>query len=157
MNDLERRETWWRWWWPAMVMMVIIFIGSTDLGAMSHQSRFLLPMLRWLGLGEAAIHAVVLAIRKMAHLGEYALLAVLLWRAWLRRPALNPRAAWPWTVGLAPLFFCAVFALLDEFHQSFVPSRGASLWDVMIDVCGALIGLALLWLRHRKQLARPTA
>ena len=35
----------------------------------------------------------------------------------------------------------AIFAASDEFHQSFVPSRTASPNDVIIDICGALIGL----------------
>jgi len=157
MNDVRNQSAWWRWWWPAIVMLAIIFIGSTDLGAMSHQWRFLVPFLRWLGLGEAAIHAVVLAIRKIAHLSEYALLAIFLWRAWMRRPVLRPPAAWPWTDALAPFFLCAVFAGLDEFHQSFVPSRSASLGDVLVDLCGGVIGLALLWRWHRRQLARPGA
>jgi VanZ family protein len=37
----------------------------------------------------------------------------------------------------------AIFAVTDEFHQSFVPSRTASPIDVMIDICGAMIGLAI--------------
>jgi VanZ family protein len=40
----------------------------------------------------------------------------------------------------------AIFAASDEFHQAFVPSRTASLNDVMIDICGALIGLAICWM-----------
>jgi VanZ family protein len=37
----------------------------------------------------------------------------------------------------------AIFAVTDEFHQSFVPSRTASPIDVMIDICGAMIGLII--------------
>jgi VanZ family protein len=37
----------------------------------------------------------------------------------------------------------AIFAVTDEFHQSFVPSRTASPVDVMIDSCGAMIGLII--------------
>ena len=32
-------------------------------------------------------------------------------------------------------------ALLDEYHQSFVPSRTGSLYDSGIDIAGGLIGL----------------
>jgi VanZ family protein len=144
----------WRWWWPAIAMMAIIFIGSTDLGAMSHQSRLLLPLLRWFGFGETAIHGIILAIRKLAHLTEYALLAIFVWRAWMLRPVFRPPVAWHWSEALLPFLICVGYALLDEFHQSFVPSRGASIWDVLIDVCGAVIGLALLWRWHRARLAR---
>ena len=48
---------------------------------------------------------------------------------------------------------CAIFAASDEFHQSFVPSRTSSPTDVMIDVCGALVGLAicLMFTARRKR------
>lgn len=136
-------------------MMAVIFIGSTDLGAMSHQSRFLLPFLRWLGFGDAAVHGLILAVRKLAHLAEYALLAILLWRAWMLRPAFRPPMSWTWREALLPFLICVGYAALDEFHQSFVPSRGAAVADVLVDACGALLGLVLLWCWHRVRLARP--
>src|SRR5437588_274930 len=43
----------------------------------------------------------------------------------------------------ASLIGCAVFAASDEFHQSFVPSRTSSMNDVIIDICGAAIALAI--------------
>jgi VanZ family protein len=48
---------------------------------------------------------------------------------------------------------CAIFAASDEFHQSFVPSRTASLNDVMIDICGAFVGLAVCWTFARRNRA----
>src|SRR5215471_10106973 len=68
MNNSPKKINLMRWWWPAILMMAIIFVGSTDLGAMSHQSRFLVPFLRWLGLGDPAVHGVILTLRKLAHL-----------------------------------------------------------------------------------------
>ncbi len=157
MNASNSHASRWRWWWPAIVMMIFIFIGSTDLGAMSHQSRFLVPFLQWLGLGEAAVLGVILVIRKLSHLTEYAVLGVLLWRAWLQRPVFRPAVAWPWSAASIPLAICVGYALLDEFHQSFVPSRSASLGDVLIDSGGAAIGLALLWWWHRAHAAKLPA
>jgi VanZ family protein len=157
MKDSTSQPSRWRWWWPAVMVMIFIFLGSTDLGAMSHQSRFLGPFLRWLGLGEAAALGIILAIRKLAHLTEFAVLGVLVWRGWRQRPAFRPAVAWPWPAALIPLAICVGYALLDEFHQSFVPSRGASLGDVLIDSGGAAIGLALLWGWHRAQAAKPPA
>jgi VanZ family protein len=43
------------------------------------------------------------------------------------------------------MMMAALFAASDEFHQAFVPSRTASLWDVMLDACGAAAGLVLVW------------
>lgn len=35
----------------------------------------------------------------------------------------------------------ALYAVLDEFHQSFTPGRQPSPWDVVIDSCGAALAL----------------
>lgn len=75
-------------------------------------------------------------IKKTAHLSEYAILAVLVWRAFSR--TLRERQhCHPWViVGL-----CAAYAVSDEFHQQFVAGRGPSPRDVLIDVAGASLGL----------------
>ena len=44
----------------------------------------------------------------------------------------------------AALAFCTFHAILDEWHQSFVPSRVASVADVLLDAFGAALGLALV-------------
>jgi VanZ family protein len=131
-----------RYWMPALGWMVLIFLGSTDVLSAEHTSRFLVPFLHWLDphLSIAAIVSIQTVIRKLGHVTEYAILAVLLWRA--LRSGQNLRSR------MAILFFavsiaCAIFAASDEFHQSFVPSRTASAHDVMIDTCGALIGLLI--------------
>ncbi len=120
----------------------MIFVGSTDILSAEHTSRFLVPFLRWLDpqISWAALNAIQLTVRKLGHVIEYAILATLLWRA-LRggtRLTLQVRIlfAVAWLV-------CAIFAMSDEFHQSFVSSRTASGSDVIIDICGALIGLAI--------------
>lgn len=38
------------------------------------------------------------------------------------------------------------FAVLDEFHQSFIPGRDASIWDAVADALGIVVGF--LWLKH---------
>src|SRR5207248_4179254 len=43
------------------------------------------------------------------------------------------------------LLLCAAYAATDEFHQAFVPSRTASLRDVMTDICGATLAVLLYW------------
>jgi VanZ family protein len=68
-----------------------------------------------------------LILRKLAHTGEYALLAALLFRALAR----------PWLAFLAAL----AYAASDELHQHFVRGRAGTPRDVAIDAAGALIGL----------------
>jgi VanZ family protein len=53
----------------------------------------------------------------------------------------------------------AIYAALDEFHQSFVASRTGTAWDVLIDCIGAAIGLALFhaFSRRRNRDSKMTA
>src|SRR5207244_12301915 len=83
---------------------------------------------------------VLFAMRKCAHVSEYAILALLLWRA--LRSGSAPRAKISMLFG-AVLLGCAVFAGSDEFHQSFVKSRTSSVRDVLLDIAGALFGLLI--------------
>jgi VanZ family protein len=131
-----------KYWMPAILWMALIFIGSTDILSAEHTSRFLVPFLRWLDphISWAALNAIQIAIRKLGHLTEYAILAGLLWRA--LRSGTGASMKKPILFGIV-LIACAGFAASDEFHQSFVPSRTSSAQDVMIDICGALIGLTI--------------
>ena len=73
-------------------------------------------------------------LRKGAHITEYAILGLLLYRALEREaPAL--------AAGIA-------YAATDELHQHFVSGRHASPVDVAIDAVGVSLGM-LVWLRLR--------
>lgn len=127
-------------WLPVLIWLGVVFLGSTDMLSAEHTSRFLVPFLRWIDpqISFATLNAIQVGIRKLGHLTEYAILAMLLWRAL--------RSGTRWQMKMSILFLVAalasaIFAASDEFHQSFVPSRTASSNDVMIDICGALIGL----------------
>ena len=129
-----------RRWLPVLIWMLVIFAASTDLMSAAQTSRFIGPFLRWLvpDILPATIAAVQIVVRKAAHVTEYAILAGLLWRAMrpvTREVTLGP-AIWAFVVA-------AVYAALDEFHQSFVASRSASPIDVLFDACGAVIGLII--------------
>src|ERR1700736_3636012 len=139
-----------RYWMPAILWTTIIFLGSTDMLSAEHTSRFLVPFLRWIDpqISLAALNAIQVGVRKVGHLTEYAILAMLLWRAL--------RSGTRWQMKMSILFLvaalaCAIFAASDEFHQSFVPSRTASPTDVMIDIRGALIGLAICLVFARRK------
>jgi hypothetical protein len=70
-------------WVPAIAWMVLIFLGSSDMFSAGQTSRFIVPFLRWLDpqISWAAINTIQTVIRKLGHVTEYAILAVLLWRA----------------------------------------------------------------------------
>jgi VanZ family protein len=141
-------------WAPVMAWMFLIFAGSTDALSAEQTSRFLVPFLLWLDpeISVATIAVIHFALRKLGHLTEYAILAALLWRA-LRATALREL----WKPAVITLVIAAIYAALDEFHQSFVPTRTASENDVMIDIGGAIAGVMICLMfargvRDRKQL-----
>jgi len=125
--------------------MVLIFAMSTDLGSASNTSLFVEPFLRWLfpSASHGTIQEIHFYIRKSAHLGEYAILGVLFWRA-LRHTISSDARRSQWKVAVVALLLSATYAATDEFHQSFVPSRSASVRDVMIDTVGTFIGLCVV-------------
>jgi VanZ family protein len=87
---------------------------------------------------------VHLITRKIAHFTEYAILGFLAARAFRMSPRTAIRSRW----FLISLILVVTYALVDEYHQSFVPTRTASLWDSFIDISGGLT--ALLLVRRRK-------
>jgi len=137
-------------WGPVAVWLGVMFFGSTDLLSGEHTSRFLIPFLRWLkpDLSWDTILQIHFFLRKAAHVTEYAILSGLIFRA-LRELVHGfwPRAA-------IALFPALLFAAVDEFHQSFVPSRTSSLGDVGIDCAGALLGILICRALH-PTLKRP--
>jgi VanZ family protein len=108
------------------IWMIIIFILSTDTFSSARTQSISTP---WI---------TGFLIRKLAHWTEYFILAALLVRAMVARPAgFIAKRHLLWTVILAVLY-----AISDEWHQSFVGSRDAKASDVLIDaiaaICGAL-------------------
>ena len=83
--------------------------------------------------------------RKLAHFTEYAILGFLAARAFRSspRPAISSR----WFLISATVV--VTFALVDEFHQSFVPTRTGSIYDSLIDIAGGLTALLVIWRRRR--------
>jgi len=116
-----------KYWLPLAIWLGVIFVGSTDLMSAQHTSRFIVPFLRWLDphISWAAINTISTVIRKLGHVSEYAILAL--------------RMKTPILFG-AVVLGCAVFAVGDEFHQSFVGSRTPSDRDILLDIVGALLG-----------------
>lgn len=143
-------------WVPLFGWMLLIFVGSTDVLSAEQTSSLVAPFLLWLDPQEsvATITTAHFAVRKLGHVAEYAILATLLWCA-LRGTLVAFRS---FVIVEFVLFASAVFAASDEIHQSFVPSRTASPNDVMIDICGAAVALAICFtLRRKSQRTREGA
>jgi VanZ family protein len=131
-----------KYWVPVFIWLGVVFAGSTDIFSAEQTSRYLVPFLRWLNpqISPSTIATVHFALRKLSHLTEYAILAAFLWRALCNGTNLGAKVS---LLFIAVWFVCGICAVTDEFHQSFIASRTASPHDVLIDVCGALIGILL--------------
>ena len=139
-----------RYWLPVLVWMAVIFAASSDRMSFEHSSRIIGPLVHRLfpHLSDVAYHGVVVCVRKYVHLAGYAVLALLLWRAW-RKPAEPGRAPWRWSDAGLVLALVVLYAATDEIHQTFVPSRVASVRDVLLDATGAALALLCLWAVNR--------
>ena len=131
-----------RYWLPVLMWLGVMFVGSTGLLSAEQTSRFFVPFLRWLkpDIATETLAQIHFYVRKLGHISEYAILAMLLWRA--VRSATNLRMKKS-IVFVAVWLACGIFAASDEFHQTFIASRTATSSDVAIDLCGAFIGLII--------------
>ncbi len=150
--------TWLGRWWPALLWAAIIWALSTGVFGDAHTSRVIVPVLHWL-FPAWPLDKLLLwhhLVRKGAHLAEYFVFSLLITRG-LRLG--HPGRRWRWT--LVAISVLAVYATLDEYHQSFVPGRTPAVTDVLLDVVGGaaaqvLAGLLAFWREERRGLAaRP--
>lgn len=147
METSSTRERLWRYG-PLVICMALISFASSNEFSASNTSRIVRPLLLWLfpNITEASIGLAHLLVRKAAHITEYAVLGWLAARAFSGSSQEFLRRRW----FLASLMLIVLHALLDEYHQSFVPSRTGSLYDSGIDIAGGLIGLiAFAYLSRR--------
>jgi VanZ family protein len=136
--------------------MGFVFLMSTELGSSANTGRFLVPLLRWIHptISAAAIEHVHFLLRKAAHVTEYAVLALLMLRA-IRIATEGPAPLWSWRLAGLALVGSALYATMDELHQLLVATRGPSMHDVLIDTCGAALGLviAFVWTTNQREVA----
>jgi VanZ family protein len=146
----SRIPDWLRAWWPALAWAAFISILSTDSFSAEHTSRIIIPLLRWLipTISSDTLELVHHLIRKSAHFTEYFIFFMLLYHG-IRATRCTTRR-WHWSWALIAWLIAALYSILDEVHQIFVPSRGPSPWDSLIDSTGALFALVVLFLLYRR-------
>lgn len=133
---------------PLVAWLVFISYASSDSFNAGNTSRIIGPLVLWLFPNTtpetlAVIHVIT---RKVAHFTEYAILAYLAARAFRTSP--RPALANRWFI--AALALVIAYALLDEYHQSFVPSRTSSIYDSFIDIAGGLMTLLVIHRCHSR-------
>ena len=160
-----------KYWVPVLLWLAVIFSASADKSSGQRSSRIIAPIVRFLvpNISQKNLDTIVHSVRKTAHMTEYAVLALLLFRALAkvgrgvpaepsavpvgRSVLAEPPPSFPLRAAAIAFALSALYAMTDEFHQTFVPSREGQTTDVIIDSFGAAAGLFALWLvgRWRKR------
>jgi len=144
-----------RAWIPTLIWLCVLAFFSTDTFSAEHTGSVLWTILHAL-FGtrfDAHFQQIHFFIRKAAHFCSYGFLGALAFFSWRATLPALPRWTWRWS--LLGLLVGVIGGALDEFHQTFVPSRGPSLRDVLIDTMGAIFfQLAIaLWIGWRDKRA----
>lgn len=149
--------SWIRAWWPALFWAAVIFLFSTGSFSSDHTSLIIEPLILWFfpSISPAALELAHHLVRKSAHFTEYFVFYFLLYHGF--RASRRDDRPWHWSWALLAWFIAAFYSALDEFHQLFVPSRGPSPWDSLLDSTGALFALFLLFLLYRRFSRRAPA
>lgn len=127
-----------------IIWMIFIFIMSNTNGNdSSSQSNFFANIiLQFINIDKETL---TFLIRKVAHMSEYAILALFTYYA-LIKIAFNKRIIFQITFLISFLYACS-----DEFHQLFISGRSGQFTDVLIDSTGCLIMLLFLYLWQKRK------
>lgn len=139
------------YWLPPLLWMGLIWSVSSNIGSADHSAGLfgwiVSALFPWATPPQIALAHLV--VRKVGHVVEYAILAALWFRAlYAGRRLPSTQSA------LTALAISVAWAIVDEVHQSFVPSRTGSSLDVVLDSTGAT--LALVFLFTRSSIGRPS-
>lgn len=140
---------------PPIIMMIIIFMFSSKTATESDSSSLGIVNVvlacneKLFGVVAEGNRAETLSrlnhlIRKMAHVTEYMILAILMGIHFI---VVKVKANKYFLFNIA---ICVFYAMTDEFHQRFVEGRSGQISDVGIDSIGVILGTVLLYLICRK-------
>jgi VanZ family protein len=143
-----------RRWGPVGVWMLIMLLVSTDLGSMKTSRMLMDPIFLWFDptLTPRQLWDANVIFRRICHLTEFGVLAILVWRTRDLLKSPWPGAGTRHLVGLT-LGVCAFFAITTELIQYVVNTRSAKVQDVLINMVGSVLGLFFVFLV--KKFRRP--
>ncbi len=149
MSSSRRNLTYWvSAWLPVLIGLCIIAMESTEAFGSDHTSGPLRAIFQAIfgPLSDPSWGLTHHIIRKSGHFIGYGLLGLAWLRAWwmtFRNPIFLKAAA-------LALLGTAMTASADEYHQSFLPNRSSSVWDVLLDCTGAIVMLLVAYLLMRR-------
>jgi VanZ family protein len=126
-------------WLPTLLWLAFITWLSNDMFSAAHTGSVLYKIIHFFygQISNRTFQIIHLLVRKAAHVSVYGILGGLAFYSW--RSTLPGRGRWALRWSALALAMTVLAATLDEFHQSFVPSRTSSPVDVLIDFTGALL------------------
>jgi VanZ family protein len=131
-------------WIAAILWLIVIAIESTPYLSAHTTSRILYPLLHFLfGIDHAHFEPWHFFIRKGGHVFGYGLLSILLFRAWRETLPSLRNARWTLRWATIAVLGTALVASLDEWHQSYLPSRTGTPRDVLLDTCAGIAAQVL--------------
>lgn len=117
-----------------MLRMVPMVITMGAIFFLSHQT------------GDQLSLPAIPGIDKLGHMVVYGILAGTILFAFSE----NQKSTKPPSVMVLTVIFCILYGITDEIHQSFIPGRFVSIYDVFADGAGASVACALwIWLRTK--------
>ncbi len=120
---------------PSICLMILIFSFSQQTGTES--SHFSTEIMIWIQ-NHLHIPITEFIIRKVAHMTEYALLALSLYYGFSHIQHSQ------YHVSFFTIFITFLYACTDELHQLFISGRAGQLTDVMIDTCGGILAVVFI-------------
>ena len=140
-----------RAWWPAAVWIGIITFESTDYLSAQSTGSMLYDALTRL-FGPINLYEFLYwhhYLRKAGHVVGYAMLGLLLLRGfWM---TFGDRTEWKRLIPVFAWLGTALVATMDEWHQSYIPSRTGTPWDILLDSTAGLAALALAYIALRRK------
>jgi len=134
-----------RAWLPTFLWLVVIAIESSDWLSSHHTGHLLYPLFHWLfGISPEQFEPIHGVMRKIGHVVGYGTLSLLAFRSF-RASARNVHARWSLVWPRNAVVLTAAVASLDEWHQTFIPSRTGTIHDVILDTTAAIAAQILLY------------
>lgn len=147
-------RTFTKYYLPVLFWVTLIGLFSTNTFSGNLTLRLLRALMDFLNLEIAreTLLQINLIVRKLAHITEFFILTLLVWRA-VQKERQN---VWHWVQGVTTLALVVGIAAADEAHQVMRQLRTGSVTDVGIDTVGAVLALGWIgwWARVRTAPAR---
>jgi len=150
-------------WVPVLFGIAVICGESTNTMGAMHTSIWLSQLVSWAGHPDGPVALLNHLLRKSGHFTGYGLLGICFARGWFSLLRRHMSASWSalrLREGGLAILSTAVVASADEIHQIFLPTRGASVEDVLLDTSGAVVLNVLFFVvlaPRRSSLMNPQA